>query len=238
MRIELDTHCHTIASGHAYSTLKEYIEEAKVKNLQLIAITEHAPKLPGAPVELYFTNFKAIPKVVSGVEILMGVELNILDISGEVDLSQKMLSKMDIVIASFHYPCFKPKSLEENTEAVLNVMKNEYVNVIGHLGDPRYPIDVDKIVKAAKETNTFIEVNNSSFNPESIRAGGEETVLALIKKCVELNHPIIMGSDAHFYTALGDMSNILPLIEKANVPEELILNTSVGLFKAAMGKNK
>ena len=47
MRFVLDTHCHTIASGHAYSTLSELVQAASKKGLELIAITEHGPSMPG-----------------------------------------------------------------------------------------------------------------------------------------------------------------------------------------------
>lgn len=43
MRIELDTHTHTLASGHAYNTINEMIQAAADRNLKLLAITEHAP---------------------------------------------------------------------------------------------------------------------------------------------------------------------------------------------------
>ena len=45
MEILVDTHSHTIASGHAYSTLSEMARAAAAKGLQALAITEHAPQL-------------------------------------------------------------------------------------------------------------------------------------------------------------------------------------------------
>ena len=45
-----DTHCHTIASGHAYSTLSELVQAASKKGLELIAITEHGPSCQGVPI--------------------------------------------------------------------------------------------------------------------------------------------------------------------------------------------
>ena len=48
MNIVLDTHTHTLASGHAYNTMTEIIDAAVQKGLKLLAITEHAPAMPGA----------------------------------------------------------------------------------------------------------------------------------------------------------------------------------------------
>ena len=47
MRIELDTHTHTLASGHAYSTIAEMIDAAAQKGLKLVGLAEHAPAWPG-----------------------------------------------------------------------------------------------------------------------------------------------------------------------------------------------
>ena len=56
MNIELDTHTHTLASGHAYNTIREMIEAAAAKGLKLLALTEHAPAMPGSCGDYYFYN--------------------------------------------------------------------------------------------------------------------------------------------------------------------------------------
>ncbi len=75
----LDVHTHTIASVHAYSTLREMITAAKEKGLKLIGISDHAPSMPGAFHEFYFCNFKVIRRDAYGIDLIMGVELNIID---------------------------------------------------------------------------------------------------------------------------------------------------------------
>lgn len=52
MNIIADTHCHTLASTHAYSTLSEMVHAAAVKGLYAIAITDHgvAMQAPGKVV--------------------------------------------------------------------------------------------------------------------------------------------------------------------------------------------
>ena len=42
----MDLHTHTVASGHAYCTLREMAKAASDKGLELLGITEHAPKCP------------------------------------------------------------------------------------------------------------------------------------------------------------------------------------------------
>ena len=106
MKYVLDTHCHTTASGHAYSSITECADEAKRKGLSLIAITDHAQTMPGGAHSFYFMNLKSLPARISDVEILKGVELNILDKTGLIDLETEFLKRLDIGIASIHHPCF------------------------------------------------------------------------------------------------------------------------------------
>lgn len=137
MRYEtvMDLHTHTIASGHAYNTLREMAKAAADRGLEILGITEHAPMMPGTCYNYYFHNLKTVPRELYGIRLLLGAELNILNPQGEVDLKEEELRGIDIGIASLHLPCMKPGSREENTSAYLNVMKNPYVNIIGHPDD-------------------------------------------------------------------------------------------------------
>lgn len=228
----LDVHCHSVASGHAYSTITENINYAKDK-LKLLAITDHAPKMPGSCSKIHFLNFSVLPKKVGELEILYGAELNILNDKADLDLPQNIIDKLDIKIASIHPPCFAPcNDIDYVTDAVINSMKNKDINIIGHLGDPRYPIDIKKVVKASKDTKTLIEINNASLSKNNTRFGGEDIVLDILKECKVQNVDIILNSDAHYHTQIGNFDNILPLLEKANFPKDLIVNTSLEKFKS------
>ena len=77
MRLIADTHAHTIASGHAYSSLKEMAYAASKNGLEVLSLTEHAPQMPGSCQEIYFRNFNVIPREMHGVKLLLGTELNI-----------------------------------------------------------------------------------------------------------------------------------------------------------------
>lgn len=234
MKYILDVHCHTVASGHAYSTLTENINHAAETGLKLIAVTDHSPKMPGSTSLFYFLNLKILPSEINGVELLKGVELNILDAEGTVDLSDKIIKDLDIAIASLHMPCIKPKSIEENTAALVNAARNPLINIIGHPGDPRYPFDIKELVTEAKNNNTVLEINNSSLTPNGSRQGGESIILEIIKECKRQNHPIIIGSDAHYHKDIGNFKLVQPLIDEVKMPPELILNTSVELFKKVL----
>ena len=230
----MDLHTHTVASGHAYCTLREMARAASDKGLELLGITEHAPKMPGTCHKFYFQNIKVVPREMYGIQLLQGTEENILDAAGTVDLEQKTLEKLDVVIASLHVPCIRPGSRQENTEAYLNAMKNPCVNIIGHPDDGRYPVDYEQLAKKAKETGTVLEVNNGSLSPGGFRVDTRKNDLKMLEYCKKYEVPVTMGSDAHMDVDLADYSYALPVIEESHFPEELIVNSSAELLKSCI----
>lgn len=223
----LDLHTHTIASGHAYNTLREMAKAASDKGLSVLGITEHAPKMPGTCHSFYFHNLKTVPRELYGIRLLLGSEVNIMDFEGNIDLEERDLKGMDIIIASLHTPCIKPGSIKENTTAYLKVMENPYVNIIGHPDDGRYPVDYRALVEGAKEKGKVLELNNHSLDPKCFRRDARENDLKMLEFCKEYAVPVIMGSDAHFDTLIGEFSMARELLEEVDFPEELILNRSV-----------
>lgn len=238
MKFVLDTHCHSIASGHAYSSIQEMAKQAKEIGFKLIGITEHGPKMPGSVDEIYFRNFRVIPREINGVEVLMGAEVNIMNHEGKLDIRPKVLEELDIVIASLHTPCIASGTVEENTNTFIKLMKLPYIHIIGHSGNPAYPIDIEKFVKAAKEYNTLIEVNNSSLKPDSFRVGSREICYNILKTCRDEGVNIVMGSDAHISYDIGNFSYARELVEELNFPAEMVMNTSADRLKAFLQKKK
>lgn len=220
----MDFHTHTIASGHGFSTLQENIAAAQAKGLKYLGYSEHGPKLPGGPHPLYYGNMKVLPREFGDLRLFCGVEANILDYDGSLDLSDEQLSKLEYCIASLHIPCCKPGSEKENTQALIRAMKNPHVSIIGHPDDSRYPLDYEEVVKAAKEADVILEVNNSSLHPKSVRQNGRENVKTLLKYCMKYACPVIMGSDAHFSALVGNFEAAFAIIEEVGFPKELVVN--------------
>ena len=230
MEFVLDTHAHTIVSGHAYNTMNEMVAMAKKKGLQAISLTEHAPKLPWTTGVFYFQNLYVVPRERDGIRLFLGVELNILNELGEVDLEEELCSKLDIVIASIHAPhtCYgESRGIVKNTEAYINAMKHKFIHIIGHPDDSRYPVDFDTLVAAAKEHHVLLELNNSSLNPAGYRKGAEENQMKMLELCEKYHVSVSLGSDAHVDVDLGNFTRVQKVIEACDFPEELVMNTSV-----------
>ena len=136
MKFLVDTHSHTIASGHAYSTITEMAEAAAAKGLKALALTEHAPEMPGTCGLFYFQNLDVVPRMQKGIRLLMGAEVNIMDPDGTIDLPENTCRDLDIVVASVHPPCYGLGHTEkENTRAYVEAMKKPYIHIIGHPDD-------------------------------------------------------------------------------------------------------
>ena len=123
MKIELDVHTHTIASGHAFSTLQEMAQAAADKGLKVLGITEHSPGVPGTCHPIYFRNLHVVPRRMYGVELLLGAEINILDGKGNLDLDEDYMKMLDIRIAGIHSLCYEYGTIEENTHGMVQVIR-------------------------------------------------------------------------------------------------------------------
>jgi putative hydrolase len=223
LKFLIDTHCHTVSSGHAYSTITEIAETASEKGLKLIAMTDHGPAMPGGPHIFHIGNQRVIPDYIKGVRVLKGVEANIMDFDGGLDLPEKYLKKLDIVIASLHDDCIDPGSVEENTRALVAAMNNPYVDIIAHPGNPYYPIDIDRLIQCACETGTLIEINNSSFIGS--RKGSAENCKNIAAKAREKGASLAAGSDCHICYDVGKFNKIEEIFKELDMPEELVINT-------------
>ncbi len=231
MKLIADTHAHSIMSGHAYSTIREMAASGAEKGLKMIALTEHAPEMPGTCGLFYFQNLKVIPREMNGIKVLFGAELNIMNLDGDVDLPDNLCSSLDIVIASVHPPCYgEDRGIKENTQAYVNVMKKPFINIIGHPDDGRYPIDYEVLVKTAKDTGTLLELNNSSLQPGSFRKGAWENAKTMLDLCKQYEVPVTTGSDAHVDADAGNFSNVEKLLEYCGFPEDLVVTTNMQML--------
>jgi len=220
----LDVHTHTVASGHAYSSLQEMAQAAAQKGIQILGITEHGPAVPGSCYPIYFRNAHCIPRTMYGVRLLIGCEINILDTEGHLDIDDELMPRLDFRIAGIHKICWKGGTREENTQGMIAAIRNPFVQMISHPGDATCDLDFEPIVDAACETHTLLEINNHSLAPARGKVAARENNLEILRLCKERNMPVIMGSDAHISFMIAEYDRVLPLLEEVDYPEELVMN--------------
>ena len=220
----VDLHMHTVASTHAYSTLSDYIAQAKQKGIKLFAITDHGPDMEDAPHHWHFINMRIWPRVVDGVGILRGIEANIKNVDGEIDCSGKMFDSLDLIIAGFHEPVFAPQDKATHTEAMIAAMASGHVHMISHPGNPKFPVDIPAIAAAAAKYHVALEINNSSFVHS--RKGSEANCREVAAAVRDAGGMVALGSDSHTAFTLGDFSECLNILNDVGFPEARILNVT------------
>jgi len=233
----IDVHTHSISSGHAYSTITENIKIAKERNLSILGLSDHAPNMPGSTHPYYFSNLRVLPETIDGVRILKGVELNVLNEAGDIDLDEFTLSFLDYAIASLHLPCFTDLGKERNTDALIQAMVNKKIIIIAHPDDNRLPVNYERLVLAAKENNVLLEINNSSLSPAAFRVNAKENYLEMLALCKKHEVHVIINSDSHYHLDVGNWNYAMALIHEIDFPKELIINYHIEEFMKYVGRS-
>lgn len=226
--MKLDLHTHSIASGHASTaTITDIAKTAHTNGLSLVGISDHGPATLCSGKASYFQTLSYAPRVRCGVQVLYGIELNILDFDGRVDLEDSILENLDYAIISMHAPNIPPGNVQQNTNAYIQAMNHPNVKIIGHCDDTSYPVDYQSILDAAMAHNVIFEINNTSLSPEGYRGDTIANNTTILELCAKNNYPVILGSDSHGIEHVGNFTYALELIKRTQFPEHLILNTSV-----------
>jgi len=225
-----DLHTHSILSGHAFGTVRELAFEAAARKMQILGVTEHGPGIPGTCDPIYFRNFIDAPRNLYGVELLYGSETNVLN-SGEVDLDQRHLNMLDYAIAGIHGLCYEDVGMVKNTDNVIRCMENPKVKFISHPDADTFPLDYKVLVEGAKQYHTALEVNNSSLRKPRLRPGCVGNYEKMIPLCMEYGVNIIVNTDAHDPSQVGEFSLAMELLKRLEMDDALILNNDVQKLK-------
>ncbi|MGL5315563.1 MAG: PHP domain-containing protein [Peptostreptococcaceae bacterium] len=237
MQILADYHTHTQYS-HGKGTIEDNVKEAISKGIKTIGISDHGYKhmTYGIKVKDIYKMREEIDNLklkYKNIDILLGIECNILDDNGNIDVDEKILKVVDYVMAGYHFGSiptsirgalnhcdnyiFKSKkSKAYNTRAIINAMKKNDIFIITHPGD-KGDVDIRAIAKVAKETDTRLEINSSHgfLNVKQL----EE--IKLIK------NKFIIGSDAHISENVGNFELAMKIIREANLDLSLVENIKI-----------
>lgn len=235
-KLVADIHMHTLASGHAYGTIREMAASAKEKGLELIGISEHGPGIPGTVDSFYYSNLEVIPRIINGVEVIHGCEINVLN-NGNLSLEEEYINLLDYAIVGIHKLCYSNEGKEKNTDNLISCMKNNKVRFVSHPDDDRTPLNYERLVQAAKEYKVALEVNNSSLIKKDQRLNCYENYKTIVRLCHQYRVPIVVSSDAHDPSWVGEFDLAYELLEKLKVDDDLILNNDIGKIKRFIGLN-
>lgn len=229
MNFIADMHTHTLASTHAYSTITENAAAAAQKGLKYLGMTDHCIKMTDAPHSWHFQNLRTIPHFLSGVRIIKGVEADLIGYNGELDLTDDIRNSVEWVNVSIHWGLLMPSSEDEHTKTYIAAARDPKTCVLSHTDSHDFPYDYDAVTCECRDNNVLIELNASRLaDPRSVKRLKEN----ILPACIKNGCPIIVNSDAHFWSRIAAFDAAKQLIKDISFPEELIVNADLERFEA------
>lgn len=219
--IEVDLHSHSHFSHCGLHSFIEMLTHAKNRGMKGLAITDHTNRF-GA--RLNTTFFDRLFDPVPGIRLLKGVEANVLDEEGEIDVPLHSLKHMDVVLLGYHPLLKAPWDKNKYTDRMVGLIeKFSFIDILTHLNQPEFPVDFLRIAQCAKEHGVAIELNNSKT---AMGRCPDEMTFDMLQCVKETKCRLVVNSDAHALNEVGEDDAVQPLLQSANFPEDLILNST------------
>jgi DNA polymerase (family X) len=223
--IQGDVHMHTVETD-GRNTIEEMAEAAKARGYKYMAITDHSKNLAFANglddtrAVAHIARIREAGKQIESITIFAGIEVDILA-DGDLDLSDDVLSQMDLVIASVH-SVFNQDSAKM-TERLLKAIENPNTSIIGHptgriqLRREAYAFDMTAILTAAAKHKVAMELNSYpdrlDLNDVHLRQAKQQGV------------KIVINTDSHHTSHMEKIRYGILQARRAWLTKDDVLNT-------------
>ncbi len=222
--IKGDLHIHSNWSDGSAS-IEKIVEAARKRGWEYAAICDHSKSLKIAgglsdqELREQIKEIRKLNKKLKDFRVLAGIEVDILK-DGSLDYPDELLKQLDFVVAALHSG-FK-QSGKQITKRIVKACENKWVDVIAHptgrlLGERApYEVDLDRVIKVAKETGTFLEIN---AYPKRLDLNDIHS-----RKAKEAGVKISIGTDAHTLDQLDYMIIALTAARRGWLEKKDVLN--------------
>ena len=234
-RLTSDCHTHTIYSGDGKGTIEQNVCAAVEQGLSKIAITDHgfnhmAYGIKRKVVKEMRDEIERLKKVYP-IEILLGIEANLISYNGDIDLTDEEVKLFDIILLGIHKST-KPKKFfgwfnftlrnlmwdtkrhsRKTTDSYIKALHKYPIGILVHLHNI-VRVDAIRIAKEAVKTGTLVELNNKHmlFSQDEISA------------MASLGAKFVIDSDAHTPQGVGNCPNVMEFLSTHDVPLDNIVN--------------
>jgi putative hydrolase len=235
--IECDLHVHSIKSTCGEHTLLEIVSIMRGKGIKGFALTDHGPEL-GTPRNHFSVMLRRMPPVIDGIRVFKGIESSVMDVEGRLDIAIFEGVKYEIVLAGLHPhgDFIESRGVAENTRALVNAMKiNPEIKGITHPNFSNLPVDIDILTDAAAETNTALEINNSHLRNSK---ANRETIPPLLEMALKKNVPLMINSDGHMFTEMGEFEQAMEFFENYDLDQFNVVNRTLKSTLEFLGLEK
>ncbi|MEJ2398951.1 MAG: PHP domain-containing protein, partial [Gammaproteobacteria bacterium] len=162
-----DLHAHSTATdGH--NSIREMAQAARDFGFEYLAMTEHSRHLTVAHgldekrLLKQIDEIDELNETLKGISLLKGIEVDILE-DGQLDLPDKLLAKLDLVVAAVHSKFHLSRS--KQTGRILRAMDHPHFTILAHpsgrLLETRdaYDVDMQRIIRHARQRGCYLELN-------------------------------------------------------------------------------
>ena len=242
-KLRFDLHTHTIYS-HGKGDIEDNWVAAKAAGLETLGISDHGPghigfgldpkKIPDMKMKARAMAMRAGHE--DGPNVLIGVEANIINPDGQLDMTPEQLAQLDFVIAGYHFGTIGKAPLKAglmhaagyvyshthlsaarqrdyNTMLVVKALENNKIRILSHPG-AKADFDIPAIAKACEKSGTWMEINNRH---------GCLTVEG-IRQAAKFDVSFTIGSDAHVPGDVGKCDEALRRAVEAGLDLKRIVN--------------
>lgn len=247
MQLNYDFHTHTVYS-HGKGTILDNAISAKEKGLKGITISDHGFSHPAFGMrrkkldQMKKDCLQAEEQ--TGLQVKLGIESNILGISGKIDVKEKDYEKLDMILAGSHVfilydginewfnffgrnfftRTFKKKPsdklIKRNTQVYINAIKNNPIDILTHVSY-LFPADAVEVAKVCADYGTYMEINT-----KKVHLSDEEW-----QKVLDTKVNFVIDSDAHTPDRVGDTLLADELLKRVNIPLDRIKNVGDNTLK-------
>lgn len=236
-KMTYDIHTHTVYS-HGKGDIEDNVKAALKKGLRKVGISDHGPGhilygIKRSDLMSMREEIDRLKTIYPQIEILLGVEANIMNADGSLDIRQSDLDLLDYMIAGYHYGVFGSTPVravvchvsnfiklgfakKANTERIIAALYNNNIRVLTHPGD-KGPVDIHEIAKACRDTETLMEI--STWHPHM--------TVDEIRLCADTDVGFIISSDAHTPERVGSFEGGLRRAIEAGLDIERIDNIEI-----------
>ncbi|MFH2144650.1 MAG: DNA polymerase/3'-5' exonuclease PolX [Candidatus Omnitrophota bacterium] len=222
--IKSDLHIHSRWSDGTLS-IADMAKAAKAQGYKYMVVSDHSQSLKVAggltPKRLkeQIDEIKRLNRSFKDFRILCSAEVDIKS-DGSLDFDDDILKELDVVLAAVHSGFKQAK--EQLTGRITRAMQNKYINIIVHpfgrlINErPAYELDFEKILQAAYDTNTALEIN---CYPKRLDLDDIH-----VKRAKEKGVMLSLGTDSHAQEQLGFMELGVAVARRGWLEKKNLLN--------------
>ncbi len=232
-----DMHVHSIRSQCGTMTYGEIVARAVTLGMRSVAITDHALAFHTNRFQFHIL-VKRFPDTVDGIRVYRGIEANVVDEAGTLDLPDELVDRFDWIALGMHpvEGCLRGRDRETTTAALLAALeRHPWIDVVVHPTQRTHDLDFDRVLPALAGHGIAMEINDCGHRYG--KADPDRTA-DVLRRGVSAGVAVVASSDAHVFHELGEDSSIRDVFRRAQLDPALAVNADGERLRAFVAQRQ